>query len=200
MKFMKSLGVLALSAIALLVLASSASATTLTSPSGTTLGVGAEAKASSVGEVILDGTVNVKCKKSTGEGPIQNAGGASTTVKFHIWIFVWSECGANTVVFVAHGTLIFHWIKPHLALVTWGGGYRITVLTHNILGTIHCIYVPNESELGTFKGSSETGSTATLEINSVPVPRESTDFGCGSTSELTGEYTFTSPDYLDVDS
>jgi len=205
MKYAKMLGLLAVAAAALMAFAGSASATTLTitNPPGTKVVAPAHTPivAHAVGETILDGTVNIKCKKSLVEGETENEGSSSTTVKGPLSKLTFEECGANTVTVVNKGSLEIH---TDSATADGNGtltstGAEVTVLTHNILGTVHCIYITNETDVGTLDGSTKTGGTATLTVDSVPIPRASTDFGCGSTSEWTAHYTITSPDWLDVD-
>jgi hypothetical protein len=200
MKYARMLGLLIAAVASLMAFASSAAATTATdSAGGSPVEVGDTISMSSVGNSVIDGTVNITCKKSSGEGKVENAGSSSITFKFHWSFFSFSECGSNTVTVVSGGTVTVHFrIFPPRAKFTWGGS-KITVLTHNILGTVHCIYVTEETEAGELDGSNETGGNATLTIDSAPIPRESTDFGCGSTSEWTAEYTITTPSYLAID-
>jgi hypothetical protein len=194
MKYAKMLGLLAVAAAALMAFAGSASATTLTDGSGGTLGVGTVIEAGNVGEAILDGTVNIKCKKSTVKGEVTNAGGASATVSGSVSPLTFSECGANTVTVSKGGTLEIHGQAGNKGTLT-SSGAEVTVLTHNILGTVHCIYTTEATDLGTVEG----GTGATLKIDSVPINRASTDFGCGSTSEWTAHYTVSKPATLNID-
>ena len=167
----------------------------LTSPAKTQVSPGTNLHVANEGNIVLDGTINITCKSSTAAGKVV----AGTNVG--IWILstlTFTECGNNTVTVVNAGTV-------ELQATTGGNGTmkstgaEVTVLTHNILGTVHCIYYSEGTELGVFKGSVNTGGTAKWELGSVSIPRKATDFGCGSTSELTALYKFTSPDYLDID-
>jgi hypothetical protein len=202
MKYAMRLSFLALLTTAVVATAaSSASATILTVPSGNNPGPGIVIKAQNVGETVLDGPVNVKCKKSNIEATVLNAGGPTETVVAPITSLTFTECGANTVNVVDFGSLEVH---TDSATADGNGtltssGAEITVLTHNILGTVHCIYATESTDVGTLDGSKNTGGKATLTVDSVPIPRVSTDFGCGSTSEWTAEYTVNTPEYLDVD-
>jgi len=229
MKYAKMLGLLAVAAMALMAFASSASATTGTKhiinankeTETVPVAVGDTIHATNVGEAILDGTVNIKCKKSTVSGTVSNAGSATETLSGNISTLTFEECGANTVTVLNKGSLSVHthWkvvidkpgtgeeqkTEPECCEPADGNGTltstgaEVTVLTHNILGTVHCEYVTNETDVGTVDGSNNTGKTATLTVDSTPIPRRSTDFGCGSTSEWTAEYTVSTPDYLAID-
>jgi len=175
----------------------SASATPLTSPPGIYREDGSTLDASNEGNIVLDGTVNLSCTKSTVE--VEASGTeAPEGVSGPVTEMTFEGCGKNTVVALKPGTLAIDMTGSGNGSMT-SSGAEITALTHNILGTVHCIYYTENTELGTFTDSRNTGSTATWKIDSVPLPRKETDFGCGSTSELTGSYAFTSPDYLAVD-
>jgi hypothetical protein len=205
MKYAKMLGLLAIAAAALMAFAGSASATTGTdSAAGSPVEAGDTIHSTNVGEAILDGTVNIKCKKSTVSGTVGSAGSATTTLSGNISTLTFEECGANTVTVVSKGSLEVHTHENDPTGTSSNGtltssGAEVTVLTHNILGTVHCIYVTNETDVGTVDGSKTTKGNATLTVDSVPIPRKTTDFGCGSTSEWTAEYTVTTPAYLDID-
>jgi uncharacterized protein with beta-barrel porin domain len=231
MRYAKIFGLLAIAAAALMAFAGVASATTGTdSAGGSPVEVNDVIHSELVGEAVLDGTINVKCKKSTVNGKVTNAGSATETLKGEIFPkseaepnggLTFEECGANTVSVAKPGTLEIHthWkvvidkpgtkeeqkTEPECCEAVSGrgtltsSGAEVTILTHNILGTVHCIYVTNETDVGTLDGSKNTGGKATLTVDSVPIPRAATDFGCGSTSEWTAEYTVITPAYLDID-
>ena len=190
------LGVLAV--VVLMTATVSAQATPLTSPAGTFISEGAELKAEAESTFTIEGTINIKCQKSILEGAVAAAGGASTTANIPLSKFTLEECGANTATVLKPGTLELHATEGGNGTATWSGA-EITVLTHNILGTLHCIYTLEGTDIGTLTGSKTTGATATLDIGTVPLVQKSTDSGCGSTQNLTGSYKVTGPDYLDVD-
>jgi len=201
MKLAKTMVLLGVAAIAAMAFSATASATTLTNNNGETIGAGLVGETANVGELALDGTVNIKCKKSFLKGELTNAGGSESTVKGPISTLTAEECGPNTVTIVSGGSLEVHTDKASAngdGILT-STGLNATVLTHNILGTVHCIYETSGTTFGTLDGSKNTGGKATLTIDSAAIPRLSTDFGCGSTSEMTGEYQVNSPSYLDVD-
>jgi len=150
-------------------------------------------KAESEGATTLDGIVSVKCNVSTLEAKIANEGGATGPVES----LTFAECGANTVTVVKAGSLTIDPTTSPDGTYT-STGAEITTLTHNILGTIHCIFATNETDIGTFTGSGTTESNATLDIDAAELPRVTTDFACSTTSEWTGSYKVTAPTYLDI--
>jgi hypothetical protein len=173
----KMLGLLVVAAAALMAFAGSASAT-ITSPAGTAY----------TGEIHMNGSEiwfhtggNVNCKKSTLSGSVTNGG---TTVPINELTF--SECGTTTFAVLKKG---------HMSIASDGtvylSGTEYTKLIHSpIAGTIHCILRMEETAIGLL---TEGVNPATLHTDTYPVPSVSTDFGCGSSAELTGLYTVTEP-------
>ena len=200
MRHAKMLGLLTVAAAALMAFAATASATTGTdSAGGSLVEVGDTIHATNVGNTVLDGTINVTCKKSTVKD--KTDGNHEATLEGTVETLTFEECGANTVTVVNKGTLAIHTFGASAdgnGTLT-SSGAEVTVQTHNILGTVHCIYVTSATDVGKLDGSNSTGGTATITVDSVPIPRKSTDFGCGSTSEWTAEYTVSTPDYLAID-
>jgi hypothetical protein len=202
MRSPKLLGGAVLPAIALMAIAGHASATVLTSSTGEVGTVGTEGTAVAEGSLTLSGTVNVTCKKATIEGVLTNAGSSSTTASGSITNATVEECGSTTVTIVNKGTTEVHTDTESAngnGTIT-SSGAQVTGLTHSILGTVHCIYISNNTFAGTLTGSkNKEGGNATVVIESVPVPQATTDFGCGSTSEVSGSFKAETPAYVDVD-
>jgi hypothetical protein len=201
MKYLKRLGPVALAIAAMMVLAAGASATVMTSPAGTKLEAGAEVKLSSTA-ISWDGTVARSCTGSTMAGKVSSAGSASSTVTVPLSTLTFTGCGTDTTSIINAGTLEFHATSGGNGTVTWTGAEMTVQLHRTVLGfpiTTHCIYKTNATDIGTFSGSSTTKGTAKLEIGSSPIPQAATDGACGEDAVLTGNYTFTSPDYLDAD-
>ena len=207
MKYRKMLGLLAVAVAGLMAFAATASATIGTkSDQGAAVPVNETIHATNVGNAVIDGVVNISCTISTVGGKVTAAGGASETLKVVLETLTFEGCGADTVNVAAKGGLEFH-TDPEGQPANGNGtitsnNAEITTMTHNILGTVHCLYKTNATDIGTIDGSRNRPAnekTATLTIDSVPIPRVSTDFGCGSSSEWTGHYTVTTPDYLDID-
>jgi len=180
------------------------SGTTLTSSTGTIFGIGTHLQAKSETSITFDmsSPLNVPCKESIIEGALTKAGGSETTPVDSITSLTFFECNNSTVTVLNGGTLEFFTNTATAdgnGTVT-GNGAEITLLTHNIFGTLHCIYLTENTNLGTLTGSkNREGKTATWALNEAPLSLNATDFGCGTEPKLTGSYTFTTPDYLDVD-
>lgn len=199
MGYVKILGLLAVLVGTLMMSVSAVSATELTSPAGTKFGVGGEIKAESEGAVTLDGSVNVTCQKSIIGGEITNSGGSTSTVSGSIDQLTFTECGNTTVTVINTGSFEFHRIGSNTATVTASGSHT-TVLTHSFfLGTTHCIYGLENTDIATLTGSGHSGkTTATLHVHA-PIPETPTDGLCGNDAEWTGTYPIPLPDHLIVD-
>jgi len=203
MTYAKTLGLLAVAAAALMAFAGTASATILTSENGQQFGVGVKIEGKAIGGVVIDGGVNVSCK----EGEIKNAvnipGDASSTVSGGINSVLFGECGSNTVSIASTGSFEIHTDninKNDGNGVFTANSVEITVLTHNLVGTVHCLYVTDKTFIGTILGSkNRSKENATIEIGSAPISRKVTDFGCTKDAEWTGKYELTEPGYMDVD-
>jgi hypothetical protein len=173
--------------------------TILTSPEGTQVPAGTAIRAESEGTTSLTGSLTVTCQESTIEGEITNAGGATSTVGGSISSLTFGECGEDTVTAVGLGSLELHSLGEDTGTLT-STGTEITVLTHRpFVGTVHCIYKTNETDLGTLTGSSTTGATATLDIGPVSIPRVTTSFGCGTHSTWEGSYSISGSDRMLID-
>jgi hypothetical protein len=201
MKHIKTLGLGAIAAIALVAFVgvSSASATELTC--GTThhtrCAVGQIFHADSETILTLDAPFgNVECHVTV-DGHITDPGSATTTAKAVITSIVFSNCGGTTVHTLSPGTLEIHTDTTQNdgnGTIT-STGTRFTVVH---LG-VHCIFETNNTHLGTITGSTNTGHHATVDIAST-VPRVGGGGGvfCGSSAPLTGSYTITTPTTLVV--
>lgn len=183
----------------------SASATTLTSPAGTTVGVGAKIKLSAETAIQQEGEgPKITCENSTIEGQVGQAGGASETVRIPVSTLFFSSCSAGiTVTVLKPGSLEIHTDTASAngnGTVTWSGA-ELTILTHNaLIGTIHCIYQTEGTRFGTLTGSkNREGKTATLNLETAELPAIETSPFCGESAVWTGSYIFETPDYLDVD-
>lgn len=209
MRYAKMLGLMALVAAAMMVVAGGATATTLTSPAGTKLGVGTKIKAQSEGAITFDNPHEigkVACQQSTIEAEVTNAGGSGATVVAPVSNLTFSECG-HTLTILKKGSLEFHGTEGGNGTLTWTGA-EITWLLHTtFFGTIHCILTTNETDVGTVTGSATTKATATWDIGQSALGWSGTDSLCEKEDEggektgysLTGNYQFTTPDSLEVD-
>jgi hypothetical protein len=206
MKYAKLLGLFAVAATSLMALAGNASATTGTdSAGGSPVEAGDSIHAVAVTHAEFHLSTTITCKKSTISGVVTNAGDTVTTLSGDITQWTFEECAPNTVTVIKTGTFEVHTDhnSPNVSdrNGTWtSSGAEITLLTHNLLGTVHCIVVTKNTNLFTIDGSANrSNQTATLTSTSEGAASQvSTDFGCGSSSELTAHYSVTTPDYLDI--
>jgi hypothetical protein len=199
MRHTKTLGLAASALTVLLALTGSAQATILTSPAGTQLGVGAQIHAASEGHTVLDGSLTVECE-STVTGEIDEIVNEIPTGAIDELTF--DECtNKRTATVLDPGSFEIHTAEEESGNGTLtSDGTEVTVLAHLPFSiTTHCIFFTENTDIGRVTGSATTEGTATLHIDSAPIERRSTDFGCGSTSEWTGSYEFTSPDFLDIE-
>jgi hypothetical protein len=148
--------------------------------------------------------VAVECSKATIEGEVTEPGSATATVSGPITGLTFEVCGNNTVTVLKAGSFEIHTDTENKVDgngVLTSTGAEITVLNHTILGTVHCIYLTNETFIGTIIGSkNKMAETATIEMGSASLTRKSTDVACNNSNPLwTGNYEITEPDYLNVD-
>jgi hypothetical protein len=208
MKYAKILGLLAVAAAALMAFAGTASATIITKSTDggkthTQMVKGEKIHAVNEGTVTLDGAVKITCTESTVEGEITEAGTPTTeTPKGTIGTLTFGGCN-HTVTVLKGGTLEVHTettgTNNKNGTLT-SNGAEITVITHGIIGTIHCIYTTANTDIGRVTGSDNTGKTATLDIDSAPIKIDETSAGCGfGTAEWTGSYSVDVPDHMDID-
>ncbi len=195
MKYLKLVGLVTVSVVALMAFAGTASATTLTGAGGATLGSGTTFHETNLGTIVWIPPFGlISCGASTKHWTTTNAGGSGVAVSGSIGALSFSECNA-TVTVLNNGTLSITGTGSNNGTLR-GTGTEVTV---EFVGT-HCIFKTNNTTLGTVTGSSTTGRTATLDI-SATVPRTGGRSGafCGSTAKWEGSYTVLSPDTLNVD-
>jgi hypothetical protein len=198
MKYVKMLGLLAVAAAALMAFAGSASATEVTSPHGTRYT--GTIKATSEGPTYFTGSfATVECKGSHLEGTITSQGSA-ITASGPVNLLTFTECNFPTTV-INNGSLIVHTDVPNEkgnALIT---SKEFTVVFHTSVGTctIATSSTGEGTPIGTLTGSTSTGATATVDINSPKIPVEAGSFLCGSSATWQGSYTINTPDNLNVD-
>jgi hypothetical protein len=189
MRFVKATLIIA---ALLLLLAAPAAATTLTSPSGTayTSTIKAESGELSLHKV-FGGTIS--CNNSTLEGKVEQHGNG-VTAKGNLSSLTFSECGGNHVTVEYAGSLEVHATSGGNGIVTSTGAQISIQLT--AFG-ISCVYTTSATQIGTLTGSNST--KAKLDLEGSPIPRTGGSFYCGSSGELTGSYTVTTPSTLYVD-
>ncbi len=211
MKYIKMLGLLAVAAAALMAFAGTASATTITSDTGSTPALHAEA-----GETTLHGVSTITCHNSTVAGTVA-AHGSSTTAKGSISTLSFTNCTNNNHVTVlatgtgANGTgeLEVHTqyttIKHEDGTVTkilhessngngtlTSSGTKVTIQVTSL--GLSCLFETNNTKIGTVTG----GEHATLDIESAGIPRVGHSIFCGSNGVWTGSYKVNHPTNLTI--
>jgi hypothetical protein len=205
MKFVKVLGLAAVTAAALMAFlgASSASATILCSeagggtttgticPSGKAYASGQEIHAVNVGNVTLDAKFkNITCTSSTVKGTTGSEEGTPLTGPEGTLSFGGCNCTVN----VLHaGTLTIEWISgSHNGTLVSDGNETTTICT--VLGLpVHCTYVTSKTHVGTLTGGTDPTFTASAHI---PVDEANSDGVCPEESTWTATYTVTTPQPL----
>jgi hypothetical protein len=221
MKYVKMLGLAAVSAAALMAFvgAGTASATVLckTPGTGTTTGTTCPegwAYSSATLHAVLDPETgpaklvtsfkNIECKQSTVSITQTNEGSATETVKgtveehefepgkFTPWL-TFGECNCEVKV-LSGGSVEVHWIEgSHNGTITSTGG-EVTAQCNSIFGPVHCIYQTNKTDIGKLTG----GAMATMDIEKSNIPRLATDALCAEKAEWSAKYTVTEPEPLYV--
>lgn len=203
MKYVKILGLLALAVTALMAFAATASATTLTTETDGTTPYSGTIHATA-GTLLMHGVATIECHESTIQGDVTDAGGPDEThtVKVSLTSLTYSNCtGDNHITVNKPGILEIHTdtqgVNDGNGTVTWSGAEITWQITS--LG-LSCVFTTNATDFGTLTGSRRSGHPeATLTVASAKIPRTGGSIFCGSSSTWTGEYTITTPGYLDVD-
>jgi hypothetical protein len=210
MKHLKTLGLIGLATGALLALGGSASATTLTSPVGTSYTGKFVAESTTKVQIhrnqLFEGAFNINCAKSRLEGQVESHGvGVTATVRLTNVLFM--EC--VTVAYVTEtvllkpGNLEIHTASGDTEGTTGNGTvtyaknpFELTIKWQTMAGNgEHCIFKLSNGDIGSIRGSKSLGGTAAFELRAFLT----TSLGCGLTAELTGTYTISTPDNLNVD-
>jgi len=199
-RYIKKSGLIVLAAVAAMAFAGTASATELTSPAGTKLALGTEVTAELVGgPVVIDGaSSNYECTEAPALGKLEQQG-SSVTVKGSLVEWWLGGCGSSKVSVLKKGT-----VELHTQEGSSNGNGTITVsgteVTMEASTGLHCIFTTNNTDLGVFTGSKNTGGHAKVDLAGI-VPRTAGRSGifCGTSTGITGSYTITSPSYLDLD-
>jgi len=173
MKYLKTLGLAALAAMAVMAFvgAGTASATELYS-GATTLKAGTTIDASLTGSATLtttEGTVLNTCKAGTIKGKITNPGSSTSTVTIGLEEFFFKECTEENITVSIGGLEVHHITGTRNGLVTsiphpdTGAFTEVTIQT-TIFGS--CVFTfANGGTVGTITGT--TSGNATFHINAV---------------------------------
>lgn len=111
----------------------------------------------------------------------------------------WTLNGCNCEVKVlSSGTVSTAWINGTSNGTFVSSGFEFTTTCNTIAGNIHCLYRTKSTPLGTLTGSKSTGATATIDINEAEIPREPTMMQCTEKAKWDGNYLVENPDTLNV--
>lgn len=197
---MKDLKILGFATVATMVLmgfvdCGTASATTLTGEGGAVLPAGSSIHATldpSTGPSKLTTTFKtVECAKSTLEGTTENE--TSTSVDIAVKAFTLQECNCEFKA-LKGGILSIAWTEGSNGTLSWNGT-EVTINCSTIFGNVHCIYVTENTTLGTLTG----GTTGTIDIEGANIPRLQTSSLCAEGAKWDVKYSINSPDTLKVE-
>ncbi|MDQ3724769.1 MAG: hypothetical protein M3335_02580 [Actinomycetota bacterium] len=208
MKYVKTLGLAAVAAMALMAFfgASSASATVLCKTtitegcvsSGQHYPAGTQIVATSTNTKLTAGSATVSCAHSEVKGKTSNTGSASETVFGPISTLTFTTC-SSTVHVLNPGSLEVHHLNKTAEKPRQMGSLtsKNAAVTVNIFG-VSCVY--GTSAAGTNLGvitdnAGSNPSTTTVDI-ATTVERKEGGFLCPSTGVWEGTYTITSPHSL----
>lgn len=172
-----------------LVASSFASATTFTSSAGPTFTL----SMSSEGTISFHGPfTTVSCTGSAVQAQVNQHGGVVTAVA-ELTSLTFTGCNFPVTV-LKKGFFEFHTTSGGNGTVTWSGG-EITMQT----SIANCLWGTAGTDIGGFIGAATSTGHATLDNNSVSLPRVGHSVFCGPSTTWTGSYKFTSPTgmYLD---
>jgi len=218
MKYVKTLGLGAIAAAALMAFvgASTASATVLCSvqptegspatkgtvcPANFAYLAGTEIHATAEEHIVLttgSEFTEITCKHGTLLGDTENEGSATETVKIKVTKTTWEECstpnGSCTVTTLKPGVLEVHWIADTYNGTLTANGKEITTSCNSIFGNIHCIFKFESEDLGTITG----GNPATIDKESTPINTVPTSSLCPAGPTVDGKFEITTPKPLYV--
>jgi len=196
MKCPKILLVPALGALISISAAGIASATTVTSGGSSYTGtIRATSTNLALSNAFYFGTI--KCGHSFVEGSVVTHGGTSTAV-IALANLSFTSCtnGEPTSPVSLPGELEIHGFGGNgNGTATWS--FAVVEVHKTLVGS--CTFRPNGTDIGLFTGSKNTGATAVLDIGNATIPQSSPNPFCPTSATLSGNYTFTTPDKLDID-
>ncbi len=203
MKHLKILGLAVVAAAALMAFvgASTASATVLCStntnpctgtkyPAGTTVSA---SLATGTKAVLSTEFQKIECSKSAVGGKTSNAGSGTETVSGAVETLTFEECNCEVSV-LKKGTLEVHSVATNGNGTITSNGAEVTVECSTIFGKVHCIYVTENTNLGTVTGGSPAKVTASASI-----PRLTTNALCAAEANWKAEYSVSAPNPLWVE-
>lgn len=194
MKYVKTLGLLALTALAAMAFAATASATNLTSPSGTTYTSSFTGKSEGKLTAHGSGGYTLECE-AEGTAAVEKHG-VGSTVSGKVTSLKFSNCGNATLHVKKTGTVEIHSEGSGNGSLT-SSGAEVETTTESAFGKMSCIYTTNNTYLGVLTGN--TSGNAMFDTAGGTIPRTGGSALCGGTATLTGVWNITSPSTLSVD-
>lgn len=194
MRCAKIAGLAAMCAIGLMMFAGNASAgTRLTSPTNTLYTNVIHAV--SEGKIKIEGVANAECDSTLQWS--NESHGTTVTATGNLTFFTFFACNAH-VVTLKTGEMIIHSDNNSNGTLT-SSGLEFTVEYTTIFGNIHCVFLTNNTDIGTLTGSHTTGGNAIFHLNGAIPAAAGSQFLCGAGATLTGTYRVTTPNALYVD-
>lgn len=196
MKYVKTLVATVVALIAVMAIGGTASATELTC-NGSLCPVGTVLHGESIEGVTLHPPIGeIVCLSATSEGTVTSPGSATTTPTGKTSFTKYGECNATVTVLKAGSG------ETHTTGAGNNGNGTITSTGSEVtvvFSGFHCVFSTNNTSVGEFTGSNNTGGTAKFDIKAT-IPRTGGSSGifCGSTAAMTGSVVMNTPDKLVV--
>jgi hypothetical protein len=134
----------------------------------------------------------VECEESTIKAVTEKEGGGLEHLHLPVGALTIGKCNCEVKIIKA-GTLEIGWIPGSGNGVVTSSGLEETLNCATIFGNVHCIYVTNETELGTLTG----GNPGTLDVTA-EVRRSTTSSLCDEKAVWHAKYKIESPKPLYV--
>ena len=200
MKYVKTLGLAAVAATALMAIlgVGSASATTLTGEGGGILGKGSTIHAtleSGVNSKFVMALNTVKCSESTFAAVTTTETGGEVFAETSKTSLSFGECGCE-VKTLSGGSLSFRDLTNKNGEMTLSG-VEITTSCLQSGEVRHCILAMTSTKIGTLTGSENTKTTATMDIASESIGLLMTNPKCEN-AKWEAKYLVDTPDVLNV--
>lgn len=149
------------------------------------------------------GKTYVTCEKSTLTTVTENEGSAIETVRLKNSVWTFEDCknGTNscTVTVVKLGTGEVHWTADSFHGTLTSSGTEITFLCKTLMGDVHCTYSTSSTDLGLLTGGVMSEGRATMDVASDKFGVVTTDWTfCPAEVKLDAKYEVTSPKPLYV--
>jgi hypothetical protein len=134
----------------------------------------------------------IECNESTIHGEIEKEGGATETPKGPVDGLTFTGSCNCSISVLKKGTQEFHWIPDTFNVTIISNGAETTATCNTIFGTVHCIYVTENTDLGEITASENSKAAAVTHINA-EMPSRTTSALCGEESHWIGKYEVKEP-------